>query len=58
MRSQKSSPMCKSRRCPKPTRMSVRIFQSAQTTVRALSRVASPGAFSLSVYKYFINALL
>jgi hypothetical protein len=43
---------------PEADRRPVRIFQSAQTTVRALLREASPKAFFSLVCKYFINALL
>jgi hypothetical protein len=52
--SRKSNPRCKSRRCPKPKRRSVRIFQSVPTTARALSKEASLGAF----LSWFVNILL
>ena len=48
-RSPRSSSRCSRRRCPKPTRRTLRNFQSAPITARAPSREASPGAFSPSL---------
>ena len=44
-RSPRSSSRCSRRKCPKPTRRTLRNFRSAPITVRAPSREASPGAF-------------
>jgi hypothetical protein len=45
LRSQKSSSRCSHRRCPRPTRRTLRSFWSAPITVRVPSREARPGAF-------------
>ena len=45
-RSPSSSSRCSRRRCPKPTRRTLRNFRSAPITARAPSREASPRAFS------------
>ena len=45
-RSLRSSSRCSRRKCPKPTRRTLRNFRSAPITARAPSREASPGAFS------------
>ena len=44
-RSLRSSSRCSRRKCPKPTRRTLRNFRSAPITARAPSREASPGAF-------------
>ena len=45
-RSPRSSSGCSRRKCPKPTRRTLRNFRSAPITAQAPSREASPGAFS------------
>ena len=45
-RSPRSSSRCSRRKCPKPTRRTLRNFRSAPITAQAPSREASPGAFS------------